>query len=291
MAEVGTVGFRDPLESRFWTVVPPHYRQMLLVPPNLCAYASSVGHNAFPLRAGLFGMAINAGQAARYDVRRAREYCDSLREDIAHGAWSSEALYILRPDLLPQMKAEAGATLACTMVDGFGVCMKADSVARWNGSFDVARSRLPPVNEVMRFRTALEQIYRDVLARHQQTTPGPVERRLEGLLLFLAYRMEGCEAREAEERALSRLMGRSAGAFCDAPAVDHTLPPADQTHAFAGALAATLGATPDGGEHLSAVDAEGEAVWLQEYIQERLRGISESDARERVLGRIRQLAP
>jgi hypothetical protein len=38
------------------------------------------------------------------------------------------------------------------------------------------------------------------------------------------------------------------------------------------------------------VDAEGEAVWLQAYIQERLQGVSESDARDRVFGRIRQLA-
>ena len=32
----GDYGFRDPLESRFWTVAPPHYERLVLVPTNLC---------------------------------------------------------------------------------------------------------------------------------------------------------------------------------------------------------------------------------------------------------------
>jgi hypothetical protein len=287
MADNGTIGFRDPLQSRFWTVVPLHYRQMLLMPSNVCAHASGVDQTAFLLRAGVFGMAINAGWAARYDVRRAEQYCEDLRQDAALGRWSDDALYILRLDLLSTTKAQAGEALTCTALDGFGVCVTAETFARWSDSFDVVRSRVPPIEEVTRFYEALNRVYRDVLGRAEQPMGGSLERRLEGLMLYLGYRLEGCDATDAEQRSLSRFAGGSARSLCPTPSLEHALPPADQTYAFARKLAATLGAAPTTTAHLSAVDAEGEAVWLQAYTQARLDGVGESDARERILAQIR----
>lgn len=286
MADVGTAGFRDPLDSRFWTVVPPYYRQLLLLPSNVCAHAAGVDQTSFLLRAGVFGMGINAGWAARYDVRRAEQYCEELQQDVTHGRWSSDALYIVRPDLLLSTKAQAGDALACTAIDGFGVCVATDTLDRWSSSFDVVRSPLPPPDEVRRFYDELNRTYRDVLGRAEHDVDGPLERRLEGLMLYLGYRLEGCDAADAERRSLSRLDGRGVRGFCPTPSLQHALPPADETYAFAQRLFATLASAPARTTHPSAVDGEGEAVWLQAYTQERLRGVRESEALKRVLAQI-----
>jgi hypothetical protein len=290
MADAGTAGFRDPLENPFWTVVPPHYRQMVLVPPNICAYDHGVDHTALALRAGEFGMGINAGLAARYDVRRAEQYCEDLRQDFTLGRWSNEAMYILRPDLLSSIKARAGAALECTAVDGFGVCVTAETLARWHDGFDIARLRVPPIDEVLRFHEALNRTYREELGRSEQPADGPLDHRLEGLMLYLGYRLEGCDAAEAERRSLSRLAGQADRALCPTPSVDHALPPTDQTYAFLRHLGVVLSQAPSAVPRMSAVDAEGEAVWLQAYTRERRRGIQESEARERVLAQIRGAA-
>ena len=70
----GDYGFRDPLESRFWTVAPPHYERLVLVPPNLCDRDGAVNYRAFALVAGRHGLALNAGGASRHDTRRTAEY-------------------------------------------------------------------------------------------------------------------------------------------------------------------------------------------------------------------------
>jgi hypothetical protein len=287
MVDNGTFGFRDPLVHRFWAVVPPRYRQLLLLPPNICAHASGVDALALTLRAGVFGLGINAGLAARYDVRRAREYCEDLQQGIEQGRWSDDALYIVRPDLLAAMKARAGEVLACTVVDGFGACVTAASLARWSDALDIVRGRVPAIEEVVRFHEELNRFYRDVLSRAEQPREGSLERRLEGLMLYLAHRLEGCDAAEAEQRSLARLTGSASRELCSTPSVNQTLPPADQTFAYARRLAAALGAAPAAGSHPSAVDAEGEAVWIQAYTKERLRGVGESEARKAVLAQIR----
>jgi hypothetical protein len=52
--------------------------------------------------------------------------------------------------------------------------------------------------------------------------------------------------------------------------------------------AAAPGKSADSATH---VDLEGEAVWVQEYVQQRLIGTDHAHAVNAVLGRIRQIAP
>ncbi|MGQ0735337.1 MAG: DUF6311 domain-containing protein [Acidobacteriota bacterium] len=282
-------GFRDPLENRFWTVVAPTYERLVLVPTNLCVLEGFVDYSAFSLLAGRHGLAINAGTTARFDVHRAQAYCEDLDREIRQGPLSHESLYIVRPDLLrPLMKTRADST--CTVVDGFGVCSSKVSAARWQNTFDVARSRLPAGHEFIQFHQALDDIYRTELSRPVREAPGSSARRLEGLVRYLAYRMEGCGHAEAETRALEQALGATPPGLCGEVALRHELPPADQTYAFSTRFEEWLRGQPQAGSSLSHVDLEGEAVWLQKYAGERALGRNDRDARAAVLAAVRAAA-
>ena len=144
-SDLRAFGFRNPLESRFWNVAAPHYRQLVLVPSNLCTRDGFVDYSAFSLLAGHHGLGINAGITARYDVKKSRAYCDELAQEVQEGMRGSGSLYIVRPDLLSRVAPRDGQAGAarCTVVDGFGVCFSPESHAQWRGEFDVVRSRLP----------------------------------------------------------------------------------------------------------------------------------------------------
>jgi hypothetical protein len=65
------------------------------------------------------------------------------------------------------------------------------------------------------------------------------------------------------------------------------MPPADETFAFYRQLDAAMWRRPDVAVSTTHVDVEGEAVWLQAYLRERLTGMRDHDARAAVLDRIR----
>jgi hypothetical protein len=113
-------GFRDPLQNAFWATTAPRFRQLVLVPSNLCVREGFVDYRPFALLAGRYGRGINAGQTARYDVRAAERYCSDLDREFREGQWNVDSLYIVRPDLVPG--DARGEAKRCTVVDGFGVC-------------------------------------------------------------------------------------------------------------------------------------------------------------------------
>jgi hypothetical protein len=285
--EGATWGFRDPLVSRFWTVVMPHYDDLVLIPPNLCELQGPVDFAPFALRAGLHGQSINAGITARFDVRRARQYCRALGQEVRQGIRPGRALYVVRLDLLGELLGRGNPPPMCSVVDGYGVCFSAESHARWRDSFDLPRSRLPATDEFVRFYGDLDETYRSLLGRSPRDAPGALDVRLEGLVRYLSWRMEGCDHVEAELRTLARLVGQSAPSLCPAVSMQRELPPADQTYAFGKRLDEALRDRSDASVSRTHVDSEGEAVWLQAYARERARGAREQDARATVLAEIR----
>ena len=133
----GDYGFRDPLESRFWTVAPPHYERLVLVPSNLCDRNGAVDYRPFALVAGRFGLALNAGGASRHDVRRTAAYCEALQQEIRDGMSTPGTLYVVRADLLPSLvPPDAARRPTCTVVDGFGVCFAPGSERPWQHEVD-----------------------------------------------------------------------------------------------------------------------------------------------------------
>jgi hypothetical protein len=283
-------GFRDPLQSRFWNIAAPHYRQLVLIPSNLCTYSEYVDYSAFSLLAGRYGLGINAGITARYDVTRSRTYCGELAQEIRDGMRANGSLYIVRADLLPRLApSEADGTQArCTVVDGFGVCFSPESYAQWRDGFDVVRSRLPSRDEFVRFYEELNATYRTALGRPPREAPATADVRVEGLVRYLSYRMEGCSHADAESRTLQDVDGVDTPELCPVTAINHELPPADQTYAFAKQLDRALREEAGAPRSSTHVDLEGEAVWLQAYARERAHGVREQDARTSVLAAIKR---
>jgi hypothetical protein len=285
VADARSYGFRDPLQSGFWSRVATRYKRLILVPSNLCTREGFVDYSAFSLLAGRSALAINAGITARYDVDRAKEYCDELNQELRAGPKTAGSLYIVRPDLVSRLAHDSAPGTICTLVDGFGVCFSAESYADWQDTFDVVRSRLPSTEELVRFYDGLNDAYWHTLKRAPHVaSPGAL--RIEGLARYLAYRAEGCDDGEAVSKTLARVTEKTSRGFCGALATTHELPPADQTFAFARTLEARLRETPAAAPAETFVDLEGEAVWLSAYVGQRLRGAREQDARESVLAAV-----
>jgi hypothetical protein len=283
-----TWGFRNPLQSAFWNVVPAYYEHLVLVPSNLCVGGGYIDDAAFSLLAGRFGLGINSGMTARYDVYKARTYCHELDVEVASGRPRKSSLYIVRADRLARARApQTGDDARCTMVDGFGVCFTEDSYSRWKDSFDVVRSRLPSTEDFVAFYEELNGVYRTTLGRAAREVPAAPSVRVEALARYLAYRVEGCGHEEAETKTLRNVAGQKDRGLCDAMALSAEMPPADQTLAFARRLDDTLREQPAAPPATTHIDPEGEAVWLQAYASERVRGVRQQDARAKVLAAIR----
>lgn len=140
----GNYGFRDPLGSRFWTVVPPHYKRLVLVPTNLCDRDGAVDYRPFALVAGRYGLALNAGGASRHDVRRTTQYCQDLQQEIRDGMSAPGTLYVVRADLLPALlAADAARRPTCASVDGFAVCFAPGSERPWQHAVATVRLSTP----------------------------------------------------------------------------------------------------------------------------------------------------
>ena len=287
LRDVRAFGFRDVLQNRFWRVIPQYYDGIVLIPSNLCTPEGYLDFAPFALHAGNNRVGINAGVTARFDAVKARQYCHEFRREVREGIGTSGSLYVLRPDLVSAVAAQARGRVTCTIVDGFGVCFTPDSVARWREPFDVPRSRLPDTAELRRFYDALDDTYRTVLRRGAQQVAGSTDARLDALAYYLGYRAEGCSHSEAEARTLARLGGAGQPALCPVMSFYHEMPAADQTLAFirqADAVLRERRNTPSSSTH---VDMEGEAAWLQAYARERMRGAREIDARAKVIDAIK----
>jgi hypothetical protein len=138
VGEVGIYGFRDPLNSRFWRVAAPHYQRLILVPTNVCDRNGFIDYLPFLVLAGREGLAVNAGTTARYDVRRAADYCQVLQHEVEGGLGAPGSLYVVRPDLLPRVAPQAEAAgSTCIQVDGYGVCYAAASERAWKDAFPI----------------------------------------------------------------------------------------------------------------------------------------------------------
>lgn len=133
---IGDYGYRERLVSRVWTVAPRHYQRLVLVPSNLCARDAALDVRPFLLLAGRERLAINAGATARYDQRRAANYCAELARDVAAGLRDPNALYVMAPDLLPSPATEGDRV--CGVADGVGLCMSAASYAQWRNDAPLA---------------------------------------------------------------------------------------------------------------------------------------------------------
>lgn len=285
LREARTWGFRDPLADRFWQVVPRHYERLLLVPTNLCSGDRAIEHTAFSLLAGRQRLAINAGITARYDVTKARAYCAALERDLDAGVVDARALYVMQPASRQHFEAAAGARLVCTVVDGFDVCADVTTYSAWQDDFDVLRRTLPALDELRTVHAALDEEYRTTLGRGAQTSALTADERIDALARYMAYRLSGCPHDEATKRTLA--LGAGEPRLCSNRTAAAALPGSDAVFRFRQQLDQSAQARGAGASAPHHIDAEGEAVWLLDYVARRLAGASADDARAGTLDAVR----
>jgi hypothetical protein len=138
-----TLGFNNPLKSPFWRNVPPYYKRLTLVPTSMCTPSLAFDERAFLLLAGHHRLAVNAGSAARYDARKARQHCSALARQLRGGEVAPDELYVLSRDAATLFQAAAATALMCTPVDGFRVCFSSDTYSSWQNTYQVAAAGRP----------------------------------------------------------------------------------------------------------------------------------------------------
>lgn len=146
-----------------------------------------------------------------------------------------------------------------------------------------AKGQFPPRDEVLVFRETLETYYRDTLRR----VPGPSHVDVEGEAVwipeYLRYRLTQCTHDGAVQRVLTQIAGYGIQPGCGGASPGYAFPPRDQTLAFRTELEQVyrvdLGRSPGP----TAVDIEGNAVWLQEYLRYRLHGCTHGQASTKVM--------
>jgi hypothetical protein len=138
----------DPLQSPAWEAALPHYRHLVMAPPDMCAavWAPPAGdHLPFSLLAGRHGVTVNSGNAGRYDVAGVLSYCAALRADLEAGRVHNDSFYVLNPAMRQVLGASTSTPLACGMANGFAVCATERSVRRWREAAAAAGVLMTPV--------------------------------------------------------------------------------------------------------------------------------------------------
>jgi hypothetical protein len=264
----------------------------MLMPTNICSPDAHVEFMPFVLLAGRLQQTINAGLAARYDMREITSYCLSLREEFNSGNVHRDTLYALQPALALRFRAAAQTRTVCTAVDGYHVCTSADDYLAWQEAWDIVLLSLPPVDDFLRFYNALEDDYRNRLKRAPHVVHNTTDDRVTTIVRYLGYRLDECSHDEAATKTIRQVLGERVLRICkNVVERKQALPPANETFEFLQRLESLNASRSPSRLVSSYVDLEGEAVWLQEYLRQRLSGRDHTESTEVVLRAVRQVAP
>jgi hypothetical protein len=146
------------------------------------------------------------------------------------------------------------------------------------------RVLFPVETEVLAFRSMLEVTYTTNLDRASQPTVVPPREALRWTRRYLRYRVHGCSHPTAMDNVFGQIEGRGIAPLCALPDTVR-FPPWNETVELRRELDERL-------RHLSrpgltsAVDVEGEAIWLQQYLELRVARCSHRDAARAVIERI-----
>jgi hypothetical protein len=154
------------------------------------------------------------------------------------------------------------------------------------GTTSGANLPFPPRNETLAFRTELEAKYRNALRRPVGGSYADPEGSVVWTQEYLRYRMSLCRSDQSTARIALQIAGGGVQPVCGVAPATLVFPPRNETLAFRRELEDLyrdeLGRLPTP----TAVDLEGDVVWIQEYIRYRLNRCSHTQATERVMMQI-----
>lgn len=154
----------SPLKHELWTILPPHYRHMVLYPTNMCSPNPGIDYRDLAVLAGSAGATINAGYAGRVNVAQLQAYCRDLEARMARGEVADDSLYVVTSANVPRLLAST-TPVACTPLEPYTVCFTVASYARWREQSEPIRRSVAGSGELADSLDQLEAKYRDRLGR------------------------------------------------------------------------------------------------------------------------------
>jgi hypothetical protein len=120
----------SPLQSAEWGQLLPKYRHVRMYSPEICGGATPVPFVHIAYLAGIYGLGINDGFAARLNRARQQEECARLGREFRNGILDTTTVYLVAPSFLPEFEERTKGAASCHSIDGVPVCVAARSTAR-----------------------------------------------------------------------------------------------------------------------------------------------------------------
>ena len=158
--------------------------------------------------------------------------------------------------------------------------------ALYIGATSGANLPFPPRNETLAFRTELEAKYRNSLRRPVGGSYTDPEGSVVWIQEFLRYRMSACRTDQAVARIALQIAGGGVQPVCGVAPASAVFPSRNETLSFRQQLESLYRDELGRLQTPTAVDIEGDVVWIQEYIRYRLSSCSHSAALDRVMRQI-----
>ena len=151
-----------------------------------------------------------------------------------------------------------------------------------------AAINFPPRNETYEFRNWLEAKYANTLGRPAGFSYSDVEGSVVWVQEYLRYRLNTCGHEQAVERVRIQIAGGGVPGVCGTPAPASVIefPPRDQTYGFRLQLEDFYRVDLARAAVKTSVDAEGDVVWIQEYLRYRLNGCTHAQSLDKVTQQI-----
>ena len=156
------------------------------------------------------------------------------------------------------------------------------------GGSSGATINFPARNETYDFRNWLETTYAQNLGRPAGLSYSDVEGSVVWVQEYLRYRLNTCSHGEAVERVRIQIAGGGVPGVCGTPASSSVIafPPRDQTYGFRLLLEEYYRVDLARQAVRTSVDAEGDVVWIQEYLRYRLNGCTHAQSIDKVTQQI-----
>lgn len=145
----------------------------------------------------------------------------------------------------------------------------------------------PARNESLDFRSRLETKYRDGLRRGNTITYVDTEGDIVWLSEYFRYRVNACSHTQAQTRVFAQIDNTGTFGVCGVVSANAiAFPPRNESLIFRNALEAKYRDQLRRGAGQSAVDNEGDVVWVQEYLRYRVSNCSHAVAIDKVFAQI-----
>ena len=162
------------------------------------------------------------------------------------------------------------------------------STGESTGGASGAAISFPPRNETYEFRGWLESKYSTALGRPAGLSYSDVEGSVVWVQEYLRYRLNTCSHEQSVERVRIQIAGGGVPGVCgttaSAPVI--SFPPRNETYGFRLQLEEFYRVDLARAAVKTSVDAEGDVVWIQEYLRYRLNGCTHAQSLDRVTEQI-----